>query len=303
VEEDTPFFVWVSTTRMHIWTRLKEGALGRTGVGVYPDGMVEHDDQVGGLLDLLEELGIDDNTIVVYSTDNGVEKVSWPDGGIAPWHGEKGTTWEGGFRVPQFIRWPGVIEPGTKYNNIISHEDWLPTFLAAAGDPSIVEKLKKGHKANGKDWKVHLDGYNFMPFFKGEVKESPREEILYFGQGGELNAVRWKEWKVHFAIIEGNIATGERVVTNWPTIINLWADPYEEMHEEGDLGYLRWYADNMWLFVPIQDQMRKFFVTLPDYPFQEGSSLSAAGINYNSLNAMKALKMLEELEHRLPVGH
>jgi arylsulfatase len=303
VKEDKPFFVWISSTRMHIWTRLKKEAQGRTGVGLYPDGMAEHDDQVGGLLDLLDELGIDDNTIVIYSTDNGVEKVSWPDGGVAPWHGEKGTTWEGGFRVPQLIRWPGVIEPGTKFNNLISHEDWLPTFLAAAGDPNIVEELKKGHKANGKDWKVHLDGYNFMPFFKGEVKESPREEILYFGQGGELNAVRWKEWKVSFAIIEGNIATGERVVTNWPLITNLYADPYEEMHEEGEMGYLRWYADNMWLFVPIQDQLRKFFVTISEYPFQEGSSLSAGNINYGTLKAMKAMKMLEELEHRLPVTH
>ena len=142
-----------------------------------------------------------------------------------------------------------------------------------------------------------------MPFFKGEVKESPREAIYYFGQGGELNAVRWKEWKVHFAIIEGNIATGERIVTNWPLIINLHADPYEEMHMEGEMGYLRWYADNMWLFVPIQDQLKRFFVTLPDYPFQEGSSLSAGNINYGTLKAMKAMNMLKELEERFPVSN
>ena len=302
VEDDKPFFVWMSTTRMHIWTRLKKEAQGRTGIGLYPDGMVEHDDQIGTLLDLLDELGIADNTIVVYSTDNGAEKGSWPDGGITPFHGEKGTTWEGGFRIPQVIRWPGVIEPGTVYNNIISHEDWLPTFLAAAGDPDIVEKLKKGHKANGKDWKVHLDGYNFMPFFKGDVKESPREQIYYFGQGGELNAIRWQDWKVHFAVVKGNIATGERIVTNWPVIINLRADPYETMHEEGEMGYLRWFVDNMWLFVPVQDQLRQFFTTIPNYPFQEGSSLSAGGINYNSLKAMKALQMLEELEERFPVN-
>ncbi len=302
VKDEKPFFVWISATRMHIWTRLKKEAQGRTGIGLYPDGMVEHDDHVGLLLDKLDELGISENTIVVYSTDNGVEKVSWPDGGISPFYGEKGTTWEGGFRVPQMIRWPGVIEPGTVINEIISHEDWIPTFLAAAGEPNIVEKLKKGYKANGKNWRVHLDGYNFLPFFKGDVEKSPREQIFYFGQGGELNAVRWNDWKVHFAIIEGNIATGERVVTNWPIIVNLRADPYETMHEEAELGYLKWYADNMWLFVPIQEQLRNFFSTIPDYPFQEGSTLSAAGINYNSLKAMNALNMLKELEERFPVN-
>jgi len=299
---DQPFFVWMSTTRMHIWTRLKEEAQGRTGIGLYPDGMVEHDDHVGMLLDKLDELGIADNTIVIYSTDNGAESVSWPDGGITPFHGEKGTTWEGGFRVPQMVRWPGVIEPGTISNDIISHEDWLPTLLGAAGVPDIVEKVKNGYEANGKEWRAHLDGYDFGPFFRGEVDEAPREQIFYFGQGGELNAIRWNDWKVHFAIIEGNIATGERIVTNWPLIVNLRADPYEEMHEEGEMGYLRWYADNMWLFVPVQEELRKFFLTIPDYPFQEGSSLSAGGINYNSLRAMRAMQMLEELEQRFPVN-
>ena len=298
---DKPFFVWMSTTRMHVWTRLKPEAQGRTGIGLYPDGMVEHDDHIGVLLKKLDDLGIADNTIVIYSTDNGAEKVTWPDGGVTPFHGEKGTTWEGGLRVPQVIRWPGVIEPGTIYNDIISHEDWLPTLLAAAGDPDIVEKLKKGHKANGKDWRVHLDGYNYLPYFKGQIKKAPREQILYFGQGGELNAVRWNDWKVHFATFEGDIATGVREVSNWPLLINLRADPYEEMWEESSM-YIRWYADNMWLFVPIQAKLKEFFVTLPQYPFQEGSSLNAAGINYNSLKAMKALKMLEKLEENFPIN-
>ena len=302
VKSKKPFFCWMSTTRMHIWTRLKKEAQGRTGIGLYPDGMVEHDDHVGLFLDKLEELGIDDNTIVIYSTDNGAESASWPDGGITPFHGEKGTTFEGGFRVPQVIRWPGVIKPGTIYNDIISHEDWLPTFLAAAGVPDVVEKCKKGYTANGKTWKVHLDGHNFLPYFKGEVEKAPRDSIYYFGQGGELNAVRWNDWKVSFAMIKGNIATGERIVTNWPMITHLRADPYEEMWEEGEMGYLRWFADNMWLFVPVQAKLREFFETIPGYPFQEGSSLSAGGINYNSLKAMKAMKMLEELEERFPVG-
>ena len=300
-KDNKPFFVWMNTTRMHVWTRLKPEAVGRTGIGLYPDGMVEHDDHVGMLLDKLDNLGIADNTIVIYSTDNGAEKVTWPDGGITPFHGEKGTTWEGGFRVPAVVRWPGVVKPGTVINDVMSMEDWMPTLLHAAGVPDIVGKLKKGYKANGKTWKVHLDGYDFTPYFKGEVNKGPRDQILYFGQGGELNAVRWNDWKVHFATFEGNIATGVRDVPNWPLLVNLRADPYEEMHIESAM-YIRWYADNMWLFVPIQAQLKKFFVTIPEYPFQEGATLNAAGINYNSLKAMKALKMLEELEERFPVN-
>jgi arylsulfatase len=279
---------------MHVWTRLKEESVGRTGIGLYPDGMVEHDDKVGEVLAKLDELGIAENTIVVYSTDNGAESFTWPDGGVTPFHGEKGTTWEGGFRVPLVVKWPGVIKPGTTYNNIISHEDFLPTFLAAAGVPDIVDKVKNGYEANGKTWKVHLDGYNFLPFFKGEVKESPRKSIMYFSQGGELNAVRYENWKVHFAMQTGNIATSTREVTGWPAIVNLKADPYENMMFEGEMGYLRWYADNMWIFVPIQGVIGEFLATLDGYPMQVGSSLNAAGINYNSLKAMKIMEMLDD---------
>jgi len=200
---------------MHVWTHLKPKSLGRTGIGIYPDGMVEHDDMVGELLKQLEDLGIADNTIVIYSTDNGAETFSWPDGGITPFKGEKGTTWEGGFRVPLVVRWPGVIKPGTTYNDIISQEDWMPTLLAAAGDPNIVEELEAGYKANGKTFKVHPDGYNFLPYFKGEAKAGPRQEIYYFSQGGDLNAIRVQNWKIHFALQEGNIATGTRVVPGW----------------------------------------------------------------------------------------
>ncbi len=293
VKQKKPFFVWMSTTRMHVWTRLKKEAQGRTGIGLYPDGMVEHDDHVGLLLKQLKDLGIDDNTIVVYSTDNGAETVSWPDGGNTPFHGEKGTTWEGGFRVPLMVRWPGVIKPGSKINEIISQEDWLPTLLAAAGEPDVVEKLKKGHTANGKKWRVHLDGYNFMPFLKGEVKEGPRDQILYFSAAGELNAVRWNDWKIHFATQVGNITNAVREVPGWPVVVNLRADPYEiAPHESG--MYLRWYADNMWLFVPVQQEIQKFLTTIPDYPFQEGVDLNAAGINYRSLKAMQILKNLKE---------
>lgn len=301
VKADKPFFLWYNATRMHVWTHLKPESAGKTGIGLYPDGMVEHDGYVGRVLQEIEDLGIADNTIVIYSTDNGAETFSWPDGGVTPFHGEKGTTWEGGFRVPMVVRWPGVIKPGTTYNDIISQEDWMPTLLAAAGVPDVVERLesKDGYGANGKTWRIHPDGYNFLPYFKGEVGQAPRKEIYYFGQGGELNAIRAGNWKIHFATIDGNIATGVRQTAGWPLIINLRADPYEKMWEEGQLGYYRWYADNLWTFVPAQEYIQRFLATIPEYPFQEGSSLNAAGINYQTLKAAQVLKQLETLSSPL----
>src|SRR5262245_30263868 len=295
VKDGKPFFVWFNTTRMHVWTHLKKESDGVTGIGLYPDGMVEHDTMVGEVLKQLDDLGIADNTVVIYSTDNGAETMTWPDGGTTPFKGEKGTTWEGGFRIPLVVRWPGVIKPGTVINNIISQEDWMPTLLAAAGEPNVVEKLKTGYDANGKTFKIHADGYNFLPFLKGEAKKGPREEIFYFGQGGELNALRWNDWKVHFAVNEGNIAFGTRKVTPWPTIINLRADPYEKAPGESEM-YLRWYGDNIWLFVPVQQKLRAFLSTVSQYPFQEGSSLNAANINYMTLKAAAALKRLQDIE-------
>lgn len=290
-----PFFVWVSTTRMHVHTRLNPESVDVSGEGLYPDGMVEHDGHVGRLLDKLDEMGIADNTIVIYSTDNGAETVSWPDGGITPFYGEKGTTWEGGMRVPAVVHWPGVIKPGIKVGDIMSHEDWIPTIMAAVGVPDIKEKFKQRYQANGKKWRVYLDGYDFLPFFKGEVKEGPRKEILYFGQGGELNAVRYGKWKVNFAGIEGNIATGKCTVTNWPIIVNLHEDPYEMMPFHS-AEYIRWYIDQMWVMVPMQNVIKQFFATIPDYPFQAGSSLYASGIGYGILRQQEALKRLKEME-------
>ncbi len=298
VKDDKPFFVWFNATRMHVWTHLKKESIGRTGIGLYPDGMVEHDDMVGDLLKKLDELKIAENTIVIYGTDNGAEAGSWPDGGTTPFRGEKGTTWEGGFRVPCVVRWPGVIKPGTVINEIMAQEDWMPTLLAAAGDPNIVEELARGHAANGRTFKIHADGYNFLPFLKGEVKKAPREEVFYFGQGGELNAVRWNDWKVHFAITNGNIATATREVPAWPLIINLRADPLEKSPGSG--MYTRWYADNLWLFVPVQQKIKEFLMSIPQYPFQDGDSLNAAGINYNTLKAASALKRLNEIENLAP---
>ena len=203
-------------------------------------------------------------------------------------------------RVPCLVRWPGVIQPGTIYNNIMSQEDWMPTLLAAAGVPGIVEKLEAGYSANGKTWKVHPDGYDFLPFFKGEVKSSPRDTIFYFGQGGELNAVRWNDWKISFAVLEGNIATGVRFTTNWPNVTNLRADPYEKAQHESGM-YIRWMADNIWLFVPLQQKLKEFLVTIPQYPFQEGMNMSAGDINYNTLKAAQALKQLQYLTENVAV--
>jgi arylsulfatase len=296
---DKPFFVWLNTTRMHVWTHLTREQQGVTGIGLYPDGMVVHDALVGAVLKQLDDLGIADNTIVVYSTDNGAETGTWPDGGTMPFKGEKGGTWEGGFRVPMLVRWPGVIKPGTVINDIISHEDWMPTLLAAAGEPNIVEKLRSGYTANGRTFKVHADGYNFLPYFRGEASKGPREEIFYFGQGGELNAIRWNDWKVHFAVTHGNIATAVREIPTWPVIVNLRADPYEKAPEESGL-YLRWYADNIWLFIPVQRQLKSFLDTIPQFPFQQGSSLNAANIDYSTLATMQAMKRLQDLERAAP---
>ena len=266
-----PFFVWLSATRMHVWTHLKEESEGVTGIGLYPDGMVEHDKAIGRVLKKLEDLGIIDNTIIMYSTDNGAEKFTWPDGGTTPFAGEKGSTWEGGFRVPCVIRWPGVIKPGTISNDIHSHEDMMPTLLAAAGVSDIKEKLLTGYQAGEKNFKVHLDGYNLMPFWKGEVKENPRNEIFYFDQGGNLNALRYRNWKLHFAYMEGAINEAFRVTPAWPLVINLRADPFEVSWEAS--LYTRWYAENMWLFVPAQAYTAKFLETFKKFPPVMGSSL------------------------------
>ena len=275
-EAGSPFFVWLSATRMHVWTHLKEESVGVTGIGLYADGMVEHDNQIGRVLDKLEELKIIDNTIIMYSTDNGAEKFTWPDGGTTPFAGEKGTTWEGGFRVPCAIRWPGVIKPGTVDNNIYSHEDMMPTLLAAAGVPDVKEKLLNGYQAGPKNFKVHLDGYNMMPFWQGKTDEAPRKEIFYFDAGGNLNAVRYNNWKLHFTFMEGSINEAYRKTPSWPLVINLRADPFEVSYKSA--LYTKWYGDNMWMFVPAQDVVGNFLATFKDFPPVQGSSLSIDGV-------------------------
>jgi arylsulfatase A-like enzyme len=294
-----PFFVWFNSTRMHVFTHLKKESLGKTGKGVHADGMVEHDGMVGELLKQLDDLGIADNTIVLYTTDNGAEIALWPDGAMTPFKSEKGTTWEGGMRIPMMVRWPGVVKPGTQYNEIISLIDWFPTLCAAAGIPDIKEKMKTGFQANGKTFKVHLDGYNLMPFFKGDEKQSPRDTIYYFDQGGNLNALRWNDWKLSFATAKGNIATGVRETPAWALIANLRMDPYERGMEEGG-GAIQFLAQNMWLIVPVQGKVKEFFSDFEQFPYQSGSTLNAGGINYGLLRQQEAMKRLNELESIKP---
>lgn len=299
---DKPFFVWFNSTRMHVFTHLKPESLGKTGKGIYADGMVEHDGMVGELLKQLDDLGIADDTIVVYTTDNGGEIALWPDGGMMPFKGEKGTTWEGGFRIPMLARWPGVIQPGTQVNEIISLIDWFPTLCAAAGVPDIKGKMASGFAGEGgKTFKVHLDGYDFMPFFQGKEEKGPRDTIFYFDQGGNLNAVRWDDWKLSFASIHGNIATGTRDVTGWALVANLRMDPYERGFDEGGEN-MQFIAQQLWLLVPIQGKIKDFFADFDEFPHQDGSSLNAGGINYSTLRAADALKRLKEMERFAPAN-
>src|SRR6185503_6541469 len=267
--EDKPFFVWWNSTRMHIWTHLKKESVGKTGLGVYPDGMVEHDGHVGQLLDKLDELGIADNTIVMYSTDNGAEVMSWPDGGTTPFRGEKDTNFEGGWRVPCAIRWPGVIKPGTVSNEMFSHTDMLPTLAAVAGEPDIVGKLKKGLKSGNKTFKVHIDGYNLLPFIKGETKENPRTGFLYWSDDGDLMALRVGAWKVEFMEQRArgmNVWREPLVPLRAPILLNLRSDPFERAAEDASMFYDKWMMDRAFLLVPAQAIVGEFLATFRDFP-------------------------------------
>ncbi len=293
-----PFFCWWNSTRMHVWTHLKPESQGVTGLGTYPDGMVEHDGHVGRLLAKLDELGVADNTIVMYSTDNGAEVLSWPDGGTTPFHGEKDTNWEGGWRVPCAIRWPGVIAPGTVSNELFSHSDLLPTFLAAAGEPDVVEKLKEGYQAGDKTFKVHVDGYNLLPFFTGEAKENPRKGFFYWSDDGDLMALRVGPWKVHFLEqrAHGVGAWAEPFVAlRLPLLFNLRSDPFERASEDADVFYQKWRADRMFALVPAQELVGAFLQTFQEFPprqkpssFSIDEALDKARANQQALTAAAA---------------
>jgi arylsulfatase A-like enzyme len=260
-----PFFLWHNATRMHVWTHLSPKWQGKSGYGLYADGMMELDWEVGEILKKLDDLGIADNTIVLFTSDNGAEIFSWPDGGNHPFRGEKGTTFEGGFRVPMVAKWPGVIKPGTVVNEIFASEDWLPTLLAGAGDPDVKEKLLKGMKAGDKTFRTYLDGYNFVPFFKGEAAHGPRHEFFYFSDNADLMALRYNDWKISFKTIQGNLFTGTEATTNVPIVTNLRMDPWERYQDQSDM-YTRWWGDQLWTLVPSVAIVGQFLETFKEYP-------------------------------------
>ncbi len=266
-KEGGPWFCYFNTTRMHIWTHLKPGSVGKTGLGLYPDGMVELDGYVGQLLDKLEKLGVADNTIVVFTTDNGAECMTWPDGGSTPFRSEKDTNWEGGWRVPCVVRWPGVIEPGRVINDMASLQDFIPTFAAANGEPDLVEKVKTGYTIGDKTFKVHLDGYNLLPFLRGDEKKSPREGFLYWSDDGDVLAIRVHQWKVTFSEQRHHgLAIWREPFSNLraPKIYNLRADPFERGDES--LMYDQWMADRAFLLVPAQVIIGKWLESFKEFP-------------------------------------
>ena len=247
--------------------RLKAESEGKTGLGIYPDGMVEHDEMVGQMLNALDELGLAENTIVMYSTDNGAEKFTWPDGGQSPFRGEKNTNWEGGYRVPCAMRWPGTIQPGTIYNDIVAHEDWMPTFVAAAGDPNVKEELLKGHTAGAKTFKVHLDGYNITDFLAGK-NPSPRKEFFYFNDDGSLVGLRYNQWKVVFSEQRGegfDVWQEPFVPLRVPKLFNLRSDPFETADHES-MDYERWRVEHLFALVPAQAYVAQFLQTFREFP-------------------------------------
>jgi arylsulfatase len=269
-KEGKPFYVWWNGTRMHFRTHVKKELRGISGQDEYSDGMVEHDMHVGMLLKKLDDLGITDNTIVHYSTDNGPHMNTWPDAAMTPFFGEKNTNWEGGWRVPSMVRWPGKIKPGSISNEIMHHMDWLPTFVATAGNPDIKAQLKKGGvQAIDRSYKVHLDGYNFLPHLTGEEAKGPRKEIFYFADTGELTALRYNDWKVMF--LEQKAYTTLRAwIEPWtelrvPLIFNLRRDPYERAYRTSNT-YYDWLIDRAFFLVPAQAYVGQFLATFKEFP-------------------------------------
>jgi arylsulfatase len=270
-DEGKPFFVWFNTTHMHLRTHVKPESRGQSGrwMSEYSDVMIDHDKHVGKMLDLLDELGLADTTLVVYGTDNGPHMNSWPDGAMTPFRSEKDTNWEGAFRVPCVARWPGVIQPGTVSNEIVSHMDWLPTFLAAAGEPAIVEKLKKGYRAGNKTFRVHLDGYNLMPLLSGGGKKGPRPGFIYFSDDGDLTAVRYDNFKLVFmeqrAVGTLRLWAEPFTALRLPKIFNLRTDPFERADITSNT-YYDWLMDHVFLLVPAQQLVGEFLATFKAFP-------------------------------------
>jgi arylsulfatase A-like enzyme len=271
VASSTPFFVWLNFTHMHLRTHTKPESIGQAGrwQSPYHDTMIDHDKNVGDVLNLLDELKIADNTIVMYSTDNGPHMNTWPDGAMTPFRSEKDTNWEGAFRVPLLLRWPGKIAAGSVSNEIVQHHDWLPTFLAAAGDPEVKEKLLKGHKAAGKTFKVHIDGYNLLPYLTGKEKKSPRQGLIYFDDDGNLVALRFDNWKCVFMEqrAPGTLRLWAEPFTTLrlPKLYNLRTDPYERADITSNT-YYDWFIDHDFITLAAQTIATQFAATFKDFP-------------------------------------
>ncbi|THD65674.1 arylsulfatase [Robertkochia marina] len=267
-EAGTPWFVWWNGTRMHFRTHVKEEHRGLSGQDEYSDGMVEHDMHVGELLDLLDELGITENTVVMYSTDNGPHYNTWPDAGTTPFRSEKNSNWEGAYRVPAFVRWPGVYPAGVTLNGIVAHEDWLPTFAAIAGAPDIKEKIMNGTTLNGRKYRNYIDGYDLNPYLKGETDKSPRSEFWYVNDDGQIVAARYDDWKVVFMENRGEkfgVWIEPFVELRVPNVFNLRRDPFEKAQHNSNT-YYDWLLDRAFVLVPIQQMAAKFLMTMKEYP-------------------------------------
>ena len=266
-----PWFCWLNTTHMHFRTHTKPSSLGKAGrwQSPYHDTMIDHDKNVGEMLDLLDKLGIAENTFVMYSTDNGPHVNSWPDGGSTPFRSEKDTNWEGAFRVPMLVRWPGKIPAGSVSNEMVQHHDWLPTFLAMAGEPDIVEKCKKGHRAGDKTYRVHIDGYNLLPYLTGKQPKSPRQGLIYFDDDGNLVALRYDNWKVVFMEqrCKGTLQVWLEpfTVLRCPKLYNLRTDPYERADITSNT-YFDWYLAKSYFFLAAQSIAGQFAATFKDFP-------------------------------------
>jgi arylsulfatase len=265
-----PFFCWWNATRMHFRTHVKQehtGLAGKSG-DMYHDGMVEHDLHVGELLKLLDELGLADNTIVLYSTDNGPHYNTWPDAGTTPFRSEKNSNWEGAYRVPAFVRWPGKFPAGAMLNGIVAPEDWLPTFAAAAGAPDIKEKLRGGVELNGRSYKNYIDGYNMLDYLSGKTKESPRKEFIYVNDGGEVAAIRVGDWKAIYLENRAHQLDVWRepfVQLRLPLLFNLRRDPFEKSQHNSNT-YHDWMIDRAYALGPMQAVASRFLMTLKEYP-------------------------------------
>lgn len=276
-EADKPWFCWLNTTHMHLRTHTKPSSLGQAGrwQSPYHDTMIDHDKNVGDVLDLIDELEIADNTFVMYSTDNGPHMNTWPDGAMTPFRSEKDTNWEGAFRVPLLVRWPGHIPAGSISNEIVQHHDWLPTFVALAGDPDIVEKCKKGHKAGDKTFKIHIDGYNLVPYLTGQEKKSPRPGFIYFDDDGNLVALRFDNWKIVFMEqrCEGTLRIWAEPFTalRVPKLFNLRTDPFERADVTSNT-YYDWFLDHDYIALAATSVVKEFLNTFKDFPPRQKSA-------------------------------